>query len=89
MSYYSILQHEKSFTSTCLGFCQNFQNPCFPRYLEAEASVYVKGQNFENCILGKSQLSSLPLFLPDMNFKGRLRSVRIWLHKFVKEGSRY
>ena len=86
MSYYSILKHEKSFTLTFLGFCQNFQNTCLPRHLEGEASVYVKGQNFENYIIGKSQQSSLPLFLPDMNFKGRLRSVRIWLQKFVKEG---
>ena len=77
MSYYSILKHEKSFTLTFLVFCQNFQNTCFPRHL---------GQNFENYIIGKAQLSSLPLFLPDMNFKGRLRSVRIWLQKFVKEG---
>ena len=69
MSYYSILKHETSITLTSLGFCQNFQNNCFPEHLKAEASVYVKRQNFENYILGKSQISSLPLFLQDMNLR--------------------
>ena len=53
MSLYSVLKHEKSSTLTFLGFCQNFQNTCFPEHLEAETSVYVKRQNFENYILGK------------------------------------
>ena len=53
MSLYSVLKHEKSSTLCFLGFCQNFQNTCFPEHLEAESSVYVKRQNFENYILGK------------------------------------
>ena len=58
-----------TFTLTFLRFCWDFQNTCFPKHLEAEASVYFKKQNFENYILGKLQISCLRLFLAHLNLK--------------------
>ena len=71
MSYYSSF-NLKSFTLTFLGIYRNFQNTCFPEHLEAEASACVKKQNFENYMLGKSQISSLRHFLPHLNVRADL-----------------
>ena len=73
--------------SRFLGFLSKFLEDLFcTEHLDTEASVCVKRQNFENYILGKSQVSSVWPFLRHLHLRADSDpSVNGW-KLFVKEG---